>query len=616
MMVAGRRSQVAGLACCLVAAFAADVRSQNKGQWQAPFNHSGTTIGSGSTGWPSSFNAVDMAVIPNTSPTGANPNDVVIAWDYHWRNPATQSYSIPWEQRYTVGNPEVSSSFENRWVTIPLGPGGLFYGDLFCAGHCWLPDGRLFIAGGNVRYAGNWPQNFAQDTTNPVTTFTFLGSRYVGIWNPQHARSAANSFGWNHLAGGPLGTPMRLPRWYPTCTLISDRYVVVAGGVTEVKNPAWQDPAWDTYELFDLSTMDWVRDTNGEPKLFDGPRGSFLGGNNQLHRLGEYPRMHFLSNNRVVCSGGYPYSATVDPDPALTASSGSYLPPAVNHWSPLLASLSMREYGCSVLVPNVGNVPGLRDEVMIIGGGHYSSNTVSSLSQRLLAGSTGSAWGSTQSFGTPRMVCNAVLMPNGDIVLIGGSSGHYHVAASQRIPVYQTMVWDRANGWQGDASQVGKRMYHSTAALLPSGRVVSAGGDERTAIAGGWADWEVYAPRNLANGQTQPQFAGTWAATGFRTMAFGSVHTIEFSAMDDDPVSRVVLMRPCSTTHHSDMDQRYVELPVSLFESNDQVTVTAPAPPSYSGTAQGSVQALHGWYMLFLVTASGTTSPAKWVRLS
>jgi hypothetical protein len=614
--VAGRRSQVAGIACGIIAALAVDVRSQHQGQWLAPYTHTGTTVGTGTAAWPVNFNAINMAVIPNKSSTGANPNDVVIAWDSRWRNPATQNNSVPWDQRYTVGNPEVPSSFVNRWVTIPLGPveGGvpLFYGDLFCSCHCWLPDGRLFIAGGNARYSSS--------------THTFLGSRYVGVWDPRHANSAANHFGWVHVAGGSLGKPMRLARWYPTCTLISDRYVMVSGGVTDTVAPKHLDPAWDTYELFDAhpSVMDWVQDTSTFPsvvKLFDGPRGSFFGNNNLSHRLGEYPRMHFLSNNKVICCGTYAYSATIDPDPLLTPSNQNpLLAPSPNHWSPLLqlVAQSWRGESSSVLVPNVGRIPGLRDEVMIIGGGHYSANTVFNNSIRLLAGTAGAVWGGVQDQGSPRMVANGVLMPNGDVVLVGGSSDHYHFPGNQRIPVYKTMVWDRVHGWQGDATQIGKRMYHSTAVLLPSGKLASAGGDIRTQIGAtpnDLADWEVYVPRNLANGQNQPQFAGAWAAPGYRSMGFGSIHKIEFVPMDDDPVTRVVLMRPCSNTHHIDMDQQYIELKTQLFDSNDQVDASAPAQPSFTGTTQGSVEALPGWYMLFLVNASGATSHAKWVHL-
>jgi hypothetical protein len=606
-----------------------DIRSQHSGYWLPPFSHPATgaitdPVGS-PTGWPSRFNAIHLAVIPNRSATGANPNDVVIAWDYDASNNGIGPSSA-WPQRYTVGNPEVPSSFTNFRVNIPLGPvengAPIFYGDLFCAGHCWLPDGRLFIAGGNAQYSPH-----------------YLGSRYVGIWDPAFARSAANNYGWTHIADATNAKPMRLARWYPTCTLISDQYVMVSGGVQTTAGIKSNDPAWDTYELFDFRpmVMDWVRDTpTSPPKLFDGPRGSVTPGSSTQMRmkLGEYPYMHFLSNNRVICCGPYRFSASVDPDPSLTASTGDVtVAPATNHWSHLLQwdTWFFRWNGSSVVVPNVDNNLALRDRVMLIGGAkgsvaHDDSTMLLAGNSPPAAGMPEPTWGFSQSIGTPRMVCNAVLMPNASIVLVGGSSNNYFSNPNLAVPVYRAATWDQSNGWQEDADgveQVGKRMYHSTAALLPSGNLVSAGGDIRTDISyipgSDVADWEVYVPRNLSNAQFQPQFSGAWALPGFRSLPFGSTHEIDFLAegMELDPVSRVVLMRPCSTTHGVDMDQRYIQLETKFYEESyyEKVEITLPAAPVYTGTTQGSVKALHGWYMLFLVTASGVTSPAKWVEL-
>ncbi len=195
-----------------------------------------------------------MAVIPNRSPTGLNANDVIIGWDLNPQDPALQPpVPVPWQQRYTVGNPEVPSSFVNRWVTIPLGPNGLFYGDLFCAGHCWLPDGRLFIAGGNAQYAGIGP---GLDQTGAGGGLVgYLGSRFVGLWDPLSAHTGPD-YGWDFIASGsiPNPRPMRLPRWYPTVTLISDTFVMVSGGQSDTMIATNNDPAYNT----ELLTFVWV----------------------------------------------------------------------------------------------------------------------------------------------------------------------------------------------------------------------------------------------------------------------------------------------------------------------------------------------------------------------
>ena len=61
-------------------------------------------------------------------------------------------------------------------------------------------------------------------------------------------------------------------------------------------------------------------------------------------------------------------------------------------------------------------------------------------------------------------------------------------------PVFQAELWDPAtNRWTQLASQTVYRGYHSTALLLPDGRVLSAGGrHERTA--------EVFSPPYLFKG--------------------------------------------------------------------------------------------------------------------
>jgi hypothetical protein len=489
----------------------------------------------------------------------------------------------------------------------------------------------LFIAGGNTQYSASFNNGDQTFPPGPIT-YNYRGSRYVGIWDPLLAH-VAPTFGWAHLAAGSQGIPMRLDRWYPTVILISNRHVMVAGGSSDT-NLAWaNDPAIDSYELFDLQTMDWVRDPNSTPpflpKLFDGPRSAQLaGGGSAGTRLGHYPRLHLLSNNQVITAGFFQHSTKVDPDPALPA---SVFPaaPGSSAWSTPLPSGPFRDYGTAVLVPNVGNAANLRDEVMVLGGGDSATTAAWSDSRRLLAATAGQSWSPPQAMGSSRMVPNVVLTPNGEIVLIGGSSDNCF-RASPGTPAYQTLVWNRTTGWQADTAQIGKRMYHSTAALLPSGKLVSAGGNdtERTVIGTNptrYADWEIYTPRNLANGQPIPVYAGSWANPGYVTLTWNTTYVVDYAfpppsnpsgdELTEEAVVRMVLMRPGNSTHHFDCDQRYVELASQPTAGNVQITVTTPVGPVYVGSTQGLVTALPGFYMAFLVTASGAVSKAKWVLL-
>lgn len=65
-------------------------------------------------------------------------------------------------------------------------------------------------------------------------------------------------------------------------------------------------------------------------------------------------------------------------------------------------------------------------------------------------------------------------------------------------------------------------------------------------------------------------------------------------------------MAPGSTTHHSDMSQRYHEMAFTSQQPH-KVTFTTPANDKVVP---------RGLYMLFLVTNLGVPSNAVWVRLS
>ncbi len=81
---------------------------------------------------------------------------------------------------------------------------------------------------------------------------------------------------------------------------------------------------------------------------------------------------------------------------------------------------------------------------------------------------------------------NATVLPDGTVLVTGGTQGvpgNPHWLAFDNIqqggPVHTAELWDPATGkWTLMASEDVDRCYHSTALLLPDGRVLSAGGGE------------------------------------------------------------------------------------------------------------------------------------------
>src|SRR5215469_9855585 len=82
--------------------------------------------------------------------------------------------------------------------------------DLFCCGHAFLPDGRLLIAGGTLRFAG------------------FLGSQKAWIFDP-----ATSSF--------QNVSQMNQGRWYPTLITLGSGQVLALSGINKDPNNTDQD---------------------------------------------------------------------------------------------------------------------------------------------------------------------------------------------------------------------------------------------------------------------------------------------------------------------------------------------------------------------------------------
>ena len=178
-----------------------------------------------------------------------------------------------------------------------------------------------------------------------------------------------------------------------------------------------------------------------------------------------------------------------------------------------------------------------------------------------------------------------------------GAQGLYTFQDEQR----QIELFDPVSGsWRLGPAQAEGRAYHSTAALLPDGRVISAGDNYNGTIGQPGGDRsdtaEIYSPPYLFKG-ARPAIGGAP-----QSVAWGDT----FGIHSPDSVSRAVLMAPAATTHGYDMNQRHVELQVTNTVAGTGIDVVSPpnskvAPP--------------GYYMLFLLNGQGVPSVASWVRI-
>jgi hypothetical protein len=145
------------------------------------------------------------------------------------------------------------------------------------------------------------------------------------------------------------------------------------------------------------------------------------------------------------------------------------------------------------------------------------------------------------------------------------------------------------------ASMQVPRLYHSTALLLPDGRVLSAGGGRPAATATtDNKNAEVFSPPYLFKG-VRPTLSSAPATVGYGEPLFIGT---------PDAIASVTLVRLSSVTHAFNMNQRFNRL--SFTPAAGGVVATAPANANVAPP---------GHYMLFILSGNGVPSVAKIIQL-
>jgi hypothetical protein len=259
--------------------------------------------------------------------------------------------------------------------------------------------------------------------------------------------------------------------------------------------------------------------------------------------------------------------------------------------------------GACVLLPlRPTTDPPYRATVMMIGGGGPGAGIAAPATascELLDTAADPRAWRLTAPMNHPRVMPDAVLLPDGTVFVANGSDQGQ--SDNSAAPVYEAEIYDpRTATWQRAATASVPRLYHATALLLPDGRVLTAGTD------GSWNQppynvgelrIELYSPPYLFRG-TRPTLA-----TAPDGVQYGQSFTI--GSPDAGRIDEAVLVRCGSVTHSNNFNQRLVELGITA-RSDQSLTVTAP-PDGYV--------AAPGIYLLFLV-ADGIPSPGRFIQIA
>ncbi len=539
------------------------------------------------------WEAAHMSLIP----TGPYRGSVVV-----WGGYVQYKDLPPWKHYWSIvrirdaqNQNLIHPTIINHQFDLPVDSAGSPFGDIFCSGHSWMADGRMFVAGGSSRYPPD----------------KWEGSPLAYLFDPGEAANPRRNHGWTDVAElADSGQVLEERRWYPTTILGPDDTVLVLGGVDTDNKQCATDPAVDTYEVWDPSlgsNGDWQKHrSSSNERLFAGPAA-------QGALMTYYARMHLLTTGDYFMSGMADISARLSHvknpigDGYVVHSSWEILMPSNRHFSREYRQAGHRLFGSSVLAP------GTEDVVICIGGQDYDDTCESVLSPKIhdrvqfcraSASLSSFQWLEAAPLGTPRYCSNAVILPDESIFYPCGMRTPLPATEDDTRTASVLEGFNAEPGcgrWRKLEDSRSRHCYHMSAILLPDARVIVAGGE--STLTREW-DYEIFEPPYLFRSTFRPVIEDAPAQMQY----FGEVrrtYTVSFSLDSGDRVHSAVLIRPGSTTHHSDFDQRLLRLKITRNRSR-LIEFLAPETPA---------QAPRGWYMLFVLTHEGVPSEAAWVIL-
>jgi galactose oxidase-like protein/Big-like domain-containing protein/Kelch motif protein len=370
---------------------------------------------------------------------------------------------------------------------------------------------------------------------------SMLGSPAATIFDP-------NSNTWTRVAN------MNIARWYPTATELGDgRILLISGQITQT---TWAD----TPEIYDPAANTWT--------LLSKISTS------QVHEQ-EYPLSYLLPSGKVF---------TIAPN----VGQSFLLDPAAQTWSSIAGSTLMNGSAAQYL-------PG---KILYSGGGapFNSTNPAQASADIIDLTSSTPAWKPVAPMNYPRYTHTLTVLPDGKVLAIGGSANMSETDLSNAVMPAEE--WDpSSNTWTTLASMQIPRIYHSTALLMPDGRVLVAGGGHESSVTDpGEYNGQFYSPPYLFNG------ARPTISSAPTSVTYGSSMTVQ--TPDAASIASVSLVSLGADTHTLDMDQHFV--PLSFSAVSGGLTVSTPTASSVAPP---------GYYMLFIVNGSGVPSVASIVHI-
>ena len=207
------------------------------------------------------------------------------------------------------------------------------------------------------------------------------------------------------------------------------------------------------------------------------------------------------------------------------------------------------------------------------------------------------AWRKVGPLQFKRRKFNTVVLPDGRVMAIGGSSdGSLDPAKAVLTPE----IWDPVTEtWSVLPNLAVPRMYHSSAVLLPDGRVLIAGGG-RFGSAPNFPSAQLYRPHYLS-------LANRPAITGLPSSIWSAGSTVSLKVGAAHGVGSVVLMGLPAVTHGIDTAARRLVLPITSAWNPTTGAVAVQVPSVTNAPA--------GHYYAIALDSRGVPSAARIIQV-
>ncbi|CAH9090187.1 unnamed protein product [Cuscuta epithymum] len=401
---------------------------------------------------------------------------------------------------------------------------------------------------------------------------------------------------------------LTIQRWYATDHILPDGRIIIVGGRRAYSYeffPKVKDRFNGVYQLpFLVETSDPKEENNLYPFLYLLPDGN----------------LYIFANQRSIVLD-YHKDRVIKEFPPIPGDKRSY--PAT---------------GSSVMLPIrlTGYPPDLFPavEILVCGGNHGGAflkaekhiyEPASRTCGRMRITDPNPTW-SMEYMPMGRVMSDMLILPVGDVIILNGGSRGTAGWEFGEDPVYNPIIYkpnepDPSMRFSVLAPTTIPRMYHSSAILLPDGRILVGGSNPH-------ARYNFTAPRyptqlsleafippylSPAYSYLRPSILSIESGSGGNAISYGERFSITFTLggmMDGrDGGLTVSMIAPSFTTHSFAMNQRMLVLDISALDRLSPLAyrVTVYAPPTRN-------IAPPGYYMVFVVYRS-TPGHSIWIRM-